>query len=365
MVVLGMVDVSRMGGAMAVRLCNLHAALQDIMPTVLLTGSRLPRRRALARYCLGGGLRRARAVYVEASTSTATETDLLFLALARRAGLPLIIFVPDAYQLFPDLYPRVGWKVKLLDWGWRRSIAAYLRLADMVVYPSWGLADCFENRQKVNLLPPAGLPDREYTPLAFEPPTIVYVGAATYNDGSDLLLSAMEQVVHHYPTARCRFITGNSSADILVNHPAYRAAWLTFERRTFAELPEVMRSTTVLVIPRRRNPYNDLAMPLKQFDYMSFGRPMVVTDCRETAALVNALESGVVVQDTPYALAQGVMKLLENRDLAMRLGQNGYRAIQSAHSWPHRAAQLLQMIEGLEQNTNVARGQQMTIEERR
>jgi glycosyltransferase involved in cell wall biosynthesis len=106
-------------------------------------------------------------------------------------------------------------------------------------------------------------------------------------------------------------------------------------------------------------------MPLKQFDYMSFGRPMVVTDCRETAALVNALESGVVVQDTPYALAQGVMKLLENRDLAMRLGQNGYRAIQSAHSWPHRAAQLLQMIEGLEQNTNLARGQQMTIEERR
>jgi glycosyltransferase involved in cell wall biosynthesis len=344
-----MVDVSRLGGAMAVRLYNLHAALQATIPTVLLAGNRLPRRRALARYWFSGGMHRARAVYVEVSTSTATETDLLFLTLVRLTGIPLIIFIPDAYQLFPDLYPRTGWKVKLLDWSWRRSISFYLHLADLVVYPSWGLAACFKNRRKVDVFPPAGLPNRDYVPLSFKPPTIVYVGAASYNDGSDVLLSAMEQVVKCYPTARCRFITNNSSADILTNHPAYRAPWLTFERRTFEDLPEVMCSATVLVIPRRRNSYNDLAMPVKQFDYMSFGRPLVVTDCQDTAALIKELQSGVVVQDTPEALAQGIIKLLQNPNLAIRLGQNGYQAIQAAHSWPHRAAWLLQMIEGFEE----------------
>jgi glycosyltransferase involved in cell wall biosynthesis len=218
-----------------------------------------------------------------------------------------------------------------------------------VVYPSWDLAACFKNQGKVDVFPPAGLPNRDYVPLSLEPPTIVYVGAASYNDGSDMLLSAMEQVVRRYPTARCRFITNNSNADILANHPAYHAPWLTFERRTFEELPEVMRSATVLVIPRRRNAYNDLAMPVKQFDYMSFGRSLVVTDCQDTAALIKELQSGVVVEDTPEALAQGIIELLQNPDLAIRLGQNGYQAIQAAHSWPHRAARLLQIIEGLEE----------------
>jgi glycosyltransferase involved in cell wall biosynthesis len=347
-VVLGMFDVTRRDRAMAVRIFNMYSALQKLTPTILISGDRRARRKAILRFLLKGELRRARAVYVEASTSTATEADLLFLTLVRLAGIPLIIFIPDAYQLFPDLYPRIGWKVKLLDWGWRRSISFYLRLANLMVYPSWDLAACFKNQGKVDVFPPAGLPNRDYVPLSFEPPTIVYVGAASYNDGSDIFLSAMEQVVRCYPTARCRFITSNSGADILVNHPAYRAPWLTFERRTFEELPEVMCSATVLVIARRRNSYNDLAMPVKQFDYMSFGRPLVVTDCQDTATLIKELQSGVVVQDTPDALAQGIIKLLQNPNLAIRLGQNGYQAIQAAHSWPHRAARLLQMIEGLE-----------------
>jgi glycosyltransferase involved in cell wall biosynthesis len=352
-VVLGMYDLTRLNRAMPVRIHHLHLALQQLSPTTLLTGSRMARRRAVARFLLRGGLRHTRAVHVEASTSTASEVDLLFLALAHAAGVPILIFIPDAYQLFPTIFPRTGLKERLLDWGWRRSIASYLRLADMLLFPSQGLGTCFDTQQCTEVLPPAGLPNQECSPLSWEPPTILYVGGASRRYGSDLLLDAMEQVVTRHPAARCRFITGDVAVDVLAAHRARHTPWLTVEQRTFDELPAVMSSATLTVIPLRVNAYNDLAMPVKLFDYMSFGRPVVATACRDTAALVNELEAGLTVDDTADGLAQGITRLLEDPGLATRLGQNGYQAIQSAHAWPHRAARLLQIIEALEQGQGV------------
>ena len=110
-----------------------------------------------------------------------------------------------------------------------------------------------------------------------------------------------------------------------------------------------MRSATLAVIPLRRNPYNDLTMAVKLFDCMAFGLPQVVTDCREMAAFVREVDAGLVVQDSVNDLAQGIMRLLQDRDLAARLGQNAYQAVQTSHSWGHRAAQILAAVEHIEQ----------------
>ncbi|MGH7607777.1 MAG: glycosyltransferase, partial [Gemmatimonadales bacterium] len=331
----------------------LFTALRALTPAVLISGNRTPRRAAAMRYLLTGGLHRSRAVYVEASTSTATEADVLFLGVARAAGLPIVIYIPDAYQLFPDLYPRHGWRTVLLDWGWRRSIAAYRRLADLLLFPSRGLAACFHQRlprskRKVqfDVLPPAGQAARAWTPPTFQPPIVVYAGATGLHDGSDLLLSAMERVVARHPAARCHLITPH--AKFIDSHPARHAEWLTIESRDSAGVSALLRAATLAVIPRRVNPYNDLAAPVKLFDYMACGRPVVVTACRDTAALVNALQSGLVVTDDAEALADGMLRLIEDRPTAERLGENGYRAVQAAHSWPHRAERILQLIRSIE-----------------
>lgn len=358
LVVLGMFDLSRLDSARPIRIHSLYTALQALAPVTLLAGNRTPRRWAVMRFLLRGGLRQTRAVYVEASTSTATEIDLLLLVLAKIAGIPVLVYIPDAYQLFPELYPRRGWKVKLLDWGWKRTIAAYYRLAGVLLFPSWGLANCLQTPSRIStlqlrhravetdLLPPAGQPNLAWTPPSSEPPIVIYAGGANFADGGDLLLSAMERVVAQHVTARCYFITTHEGT--IAKHPARHAGWLTVATKTVDELALLMRNATLVVIPRRRTPYNDLAMPVKLFDYMSFGRPLVITACRDTAALVQALESGLVVDDTVEALAEGMIRLIENPALAARLARNAYLAIQNAHSWPHRAQKLLQMIEKIE-----------------
>jgi glycosyltransferase involved in cell wall biosynthesis len=346
LLVLTMFDVSRLDRAMAVRPHNLYTSLQELAPTEMISGGWTSRRREILRYLLRGGLRRTRAVYVEASTTTATETDLLFLTLLRLARVPILIFIPDAYQQFPDTFPRSGFKVKLLDWGWCRSIAVYQHLAGRLFYPTLGLASRFDNHPPFDTLPPGGPAGRELASVRSDPPTVVYIGAATHRYGSDLLLDAMQRVVDQRPDARCRFITADAA--YLDGHPSRHASWLTVERRSFGELPEIMRSATLAVIPLRINPYNDLTMAVKLFDCMAFGLPHVVTGCREMAAFVRQVDAGLVVPDSVDGLAQGIIRLLEDRDLAARLGQNAYQAIQTSHSWGHRAAQILAAVEQIE-----------------
>jgi glycosyltransferase involved in cell wall biosynthesis len=347
-----MFDVSRLDGARPIRIHGLFTALQALAPAVLISGDRTPRRAAVLRYVLTGGLSRSRALYVEASTSTAAEADLMLLGLARAVGLPILVYIPDAYQLFPDLYPRRGWRTAWLDWGWRRSVAVYRRVADVLLFPSRGLAECFHQRlpttRKVqaDVLPPAGQGARAWTPPAFRPPTVVYAGATGFHDGSDLLLSAMERVVARHTAARCHLVTPD--ANFIDSHRARRAAWLTVESTHAAGVAARLRAGTLGVIPRRVNPYNDLAAPVKLFDYMAAGRPVVVTACRDTAALVDAVQCGLVVADEAEALADGILRLVEDRASAERLGENGYRAVQAAHSWPHRAERILQLIRAIE-----------------
>jgi len=127
-VVLGMFDVTRLDRAMPVRIHNLCAALQALTPTTLIAGGWMARRRAIFRYLLHGGLRRTRAVYVEASTTTATETDLLFLALLHLAHVPILVFIPDAYQLFPDVFPRSINRIHLMSLSSPTGLISYTKL---------------------------------------------------------------------------------------------------------------------------------------------------------------------------------------------------------------------------------------------
>lgn len=336
--VLGMFDLTQLGGAMAVRIYHMNQSLKQFTPTVLLSGTRPERRKTIIRFIKNGGLKETSGIYVEASTSTATEADLFLLAMARRRGIPVIVFIPDAYQSFPDLYPRKGWRVKLLDAGWRFSISAYQQLANLLLFPSWELARCFNNKPPIDILPPGGLAGRSYMPLSWSPPTVVYVGATSHGDGSDLLLESMALVVKQVPDAQCRFISSNTT--FLSNLPWGNAPWLIVEKRNFDEIPEVMAQATAAVIPRRQNRYHDLAVPVKLFDYLSYGKPVITTDCREMSTFVQQNELGIVVQDNPTSMAEGIIKLLTEPTLTESISRRTYQIVQKEHAWENRAGWL-------------------------
>ena len=154
------------------------------------------------------------------------------------------------------------------------------------------------------LLPP-GAPPPIDVPRSPTANRILYVGAARLPaHGADRLISAME-------------VARRSGVDLELDvvsregqHPSPpHPPWLHVHRAEgdaiHALLPDVIATT----IPRPRNRYNDLALPIKLFDGLSYGRPVLVTDCTEQARVIADADAGIVTRDDPEAIADALVRL--------------------------------------------------------
>ena len=81
------------------------------------------------------------------------------------------------------------------------------------------------------------------------------------------------------------------------------------------QIVPTIRDATLGLMPFRRNPNYDLAMPNKLFQYLHAGLPMVVSDCRAVAEFVHEHDLGeVFTAEDPSALADAVGRALGRID---------------------------------------------------
>jgi glycosyltransferase involved in cell wall biosynthesis len=78
----------------------------------------------------------------------------------------------------------------------------------------------------------------------------------------------------------------------------------------------------------------DVALPVKLFDSLAAGRPLVVTPRTETAAIVAARGVGVVAaDDTTEALAAAIAELVGDPARARRLGTVAREVAERDYDW--------------------------------
>jgi len=329
-------DASRASSGPLVRIRMLSAALAEIADVHLAHGSRFRRLALVARLVLGGQLRASDAVYIEPPTAAAMPWDILLAAAARAMGRPVGIYFRDAYQLFRDIYPAGGWRVRLSDLAWRLSTWSLRRLATVAYVPSSGLASALHLRDAV-LLPPGTDPSLPNLG-AGEDPCIAYVGAVGQPSGTDRLMAAMELVRREEPDARLLVVgqppTGQPWPD-----------WVEFRTASREALPGILAAARACAIPRPINTYTDLAWPIKLADYLSLGKPLVATRAAQTAEVLTADQAAILVGDEPASIAEGLLRVLRDRGLADRMAARA-RAMAEvpAMTWSGRATTLATTI---------------------
>jgi glycosyltransferase involved in cell wall biosynthesis len=100
-----------------------------------------------------------------------------------------------------------------------------------------------------------------------------------------------------------------------------REAWIHVGAAPYEGLGAALSQATVLTIPTPASEYSDVALPVKLFDSMAAGRPMVVTPRRETAAVIKRFDVGVVAPgDDAASLAEAFASLLNNRVRTREMG---------------------------------------------
>lgn len=113
--------------------------------------------------------------------------------------------------------------------------------------------------------------------------------------------------------------------------------WLGVKKYT--ELPDYLYYFDVATIPFQINDITHATSPLKLFEYMAGGKPVVITPMHESMRY-----PGVLVGATPEEFAAQLDRALELRSDPDH--QRTLREVAEANTWDERARQLLQAVAG-------------------
>ncbi|HJP71898.1 MAG TPA: glycosyltransferase [Candidatus Limnocylindria bacterium] len=323
-----------------VRISHLRDELEALVDLDVVAGYRGARRIALARYALSGRLRGLDGIYVESSSFLPAEADLAFLGLARALGIGVLTYVRDAYQLFADYGRAATLRQRASRSAFRPMIRALRTVSTQLAFPTRGLADAVLGSDADALLLPPGAPPPVDVPRNEDADRVLFVGDARLPaQGADRLIAAVARARRDGVKVELEVVSRPGQEP-----PGPQPDWLHVRRAEGKEIHALLPGILATVIPRPRGAYNDLALPIKLFDYLSYGRPLLVTDCLEQARVVREADAGIVSTAGPEALAAAIGRLVSAPSAELDAWSANAHAAARAASWSARATRIRDLL---------------------
>ncbi len=90
------------------------------------------------------------------------------------------------------------------------------------------------------------------------------------------------------------------------------------------------------------------ALPVKMFEYMAAGIPVIASNFPLWREIIEGNQCGLCVDPLdPKTIAGAIDRLVNNPELARRMGENGRRAVMDKYNWSIEEGKLLRFYEGL------------------
>lgn len=177
---------------------------------------------------------------------------------------------------------------------------------------------------------------------------ICYVGGIATIRGIREIVQAMGHVTHHGARLNLvgSFIEPEVESQLRVSPEWSRVqAWGQQDRTGVRQV--LARSNVGLVTLHPTVNYVD-ALPIKMFEYMAAGIPVIASDFPLWRGIMESAECGVCVDPLdPRAIARAIDDLLADPDRAMKMGENGRRAVLERFNWGIEEQKLLNFYQAL------------------
>ncbi len=164
--------------------------------------------------------------------------------------------------------------------------------------------------------PPATIPG-----IDPEHKVIMYVGSIVHpNQGVPILVDALPRVFDAMPAARCVLVGGPAEAgeEYRARLGAHGDRLVVLTGRTPEQVVALTRRADVLVHSRLACREN-FSVQSKIAVYLAAGRPIVATDFADYRKLLGETGAGLLTPIAPEAVAEGILRVLSNPDLAANL----------------------------------------------
>jgi glycosyltransferase involved in cell wall biosynthesis len=270
--------------------------------------------------------------------------------------IPIALLLSFEHPVFYDAHEDVPRQMLAKHWlpRWSRRLVARLldvfeRLASRrfaaVVAATPVIADRFpeDRRCLVRNYPIfAEFEGLQQTDQRDRPPDIGYVGVVADIRGAREMVAAVEAV--NRECACTLKLAGNFSPPSLVSELQSMRGWQYVDylgwlgRLEISRLLCGVRAGIVVLSPTEN--YLD-ALPVKLFEYMAAGLPVVASDFPGWRAIVKAHDCGLLVDPQDVgAISAAMIWLLSHPDEAQAMGDRGRMAVRENYQWANEAKQL-------------------------
>lgn len=102
------------------------------------------------------------------------------------------------------------------------------------------------------------------------------------------------------------------------------------------------QGSDVFVLPSYAENFGNVVL-----EAMCFGLPVIITKNVGIVPSVEKAGGGLVINKDEHQLAEAILKILNNSDLAKKIGENGKKLVKTEFSWPKIAEEFLEAYKGL------------------
>lgn len=282
------------------------------------------------------------------------------ISVARRAGIPTVLQIDDDWIRTEALASRIArtklYREMALIWCSRtleRASVAFTVSESLrrEAIENWG-----GDPERIHVIPngvdldlfnpdagPLGVRDRFD---AGEDPIICFVGALGPWHGIEQLLRAFSMALRNHADLRLLLVGG--AREYNIGHLRDQIARLGIANRVHSlgriehrQIPSILVESDVAVAPY---PATDFGFsPLKIFEYMASGLPVVASDTPSTREIIGHGVNGLLVRPgDANELAKAMTCVLDDKDLRLRLRKGALRAAQD-FSWEKATDRLLDL----------------------
>ena len=268
---------------------------------------------------------------------------------------PMPELMMSIYDL-PEHHRYVTWLKRLEKW----SIA----FADLVLTPNIAFRNLFiargcpaekigivMNSPQMEIFDPAKYAARGQDVSNGERPfRLMYHGLIAERHGLDTAIEALAQIRSQIPSLEFHIYGGRTpyleEIEQMVEHLHLRDCvdYCGFKPQSI--IAEAIANADLGVIPNRRNPFTEINMPTRIFEYLAMGKSVIAPNTQGIRDYFDAQSLLLFEPGNSSDLAEKILWVFRNRDRAADLAERG-RRVYHEHLWIEENCRLTRLMEKL------------------
>jgi len=292
--------------------------------------------------------------------------EAVFMA-NKKLHLPTILDLhdnmPEIMKLYPHLQKFPG-KQLISPKKWKKKEEEFINKATKIITVSQEFMDEVVNRTKIPknkiTLVPNTVQKSFYNNAVIDDLIInkyknnfvvLYLGDTGLRRGLQTAIESLAVLKDKIPNIKL-VIVGKSTTDILLKKQVSSLKlenYVDFQGwKNVTLFPSYIFASSVCISPLHRNMQHNVAYANKLFQYMSFAKPVLVSNATAQKNLIKKINAGLIhLEKNSEDFANKILQLYNNSELRDSLGKNGKQFIEEEFYWEKTSKKLIDLYTNL------------------